>query len=321
VRWTGLRPRDALSDAAHQPGGWMASPPLWLRLAALTAVVLASASCFTALKAALVHAPPMQLVALRLSLGGAALLAVLPPMGIPVVPRRHLWPWIIMLGVAVTAFSYGTMALSLGFTGAGIASVLGNIQPLLAVALGAWLLGERVTRAESLALVIGLVGVLLVAFPATSGVALGGGIGPLLALASSVGLVAASVVVKHVGPDVSRLVLAAWPLVLGSIPLFLVSLALEPGDEIAWSLPFLGLLLFLALPGTALLTLVWYWLLRHGDLGRLSLFFYAVPVAGLGLSWLFYAEPITPRELLGVTVILLAIIPIAAAEWRRSAGS
>jgi drug/metabolite transporter (DMT)-like permease len=49
---------------------------------------------------------------------------------------------------------------------------------------------------------------------------------------------------------------------------------LEPGGEIAWSLPFLGLLLFLALAGTALLTLVWYWLLRHGGLGRLSLFFY-----------------------------------------------
>jgi hypothetical protein len=53
----------------------------------------------------------------------------------------------------------------------------------------------------------------------------------------------------------------------GQHPFVLTSLTLEQGHAISWSLPFLGLLLFLALPGTALLTLGWYWLLRHGDLG------------------------------------------------------
>jgi drug/metabolite transporter (DMT)-like permease len=314
------RPSESRGACASAPGGWLASPPLWLKLAALAAVVLVSASCFVALKAALEHSPPVRLVALRLSIGGLALLALFPVMGIRVVPRRDLWPWIIVLGIAVSAFSYGAMAISLGFTGAGIASVLGNSQPLLAVALGVWLLGERVTRTESLALSLGLVGLLLVAFPATSGMAVGGGIGALLALASSAGLVAASVVVKRLGPDVSRLVLTAWPLVLGSIPLAVISLALEPDREIAWAPPFTGLLLFLALPGTAFLTLVWYWLLRHGDLGRLSLFFYAVPAAGLGISWTVYAEPITPRELVGIMLILGAIAPIVFAEWRNPSG-
>jgi drug/metabolite transporter (DMT)-like permease len=294
----------------------LAVPPRWLRLITLTAVVLASAACFVALKAGLEHAPPARLVAFRLLIGGAFLLAVLAVTGGRLVPRRDLWPWILALGIAVTAFAYGAMAASLVFTGAGIASVLGNSQPLLAVALGVWLLGERIARAEFVALVLGLAGVVLVAFPATSGLAGAGQIGPLLALASSGGLVAASVIVKHVGPDVPRLTLAAWPLVLGSIPLFLISLTLEQGHAISWSLPFLGVLLFLALPGTALLTLGWYWLLRHGDLGRLSLFFYAVPAVGLALSWIAYAEPITPQEMVGIALILLGIAPIAAREWR-----
>jgi hypothetical protein len=161
--------------------------------------VLASAACFVALKAGLEHAPPARLD--RLMIGGASLLAVLAVTGGRLVPRRELWQWILGLGIAVTTFAYGAMAASLVFTGAGIASVLGNSQPLLAVALGVWLLGERIARAEFVALVLGLAGVVLVAFPATSGLAGAGQIGPLLALASSGGLVAASVIVKHVGPD------------------------------------------------------------------------------------------------------------------------
>jgi hypothetical protein len=121
----------------------LAVPPRWLRFITLAAVVLASAACFVALKAGLEHAPPARLVAFRLLIGGASLLAVLAATGGRLVPRRDLWPWILALGIAVTAFAYGAMAASLVFTGAGIASVLGNSQPLLAVALGVWLLGER----------------------------------------------------------------------------------------------------------------------------------------------------------------------------------
>jgi drug/metabolite transporter (DMT)-like permease len=48
----------------------------------------------------------------------------------------------------------------------------------------------------------------------------------------------------------------------------------------------------------------------------LSLFFYAVPAVGLALSWIAYAEPITPQEMVGIALILLGIAPIAAREWR-----
>ncbi|MFB9144931.1 EamA family transporter [Halomonas alkalicola] len=70
------------------------------------------------------------------------------------------------------------------------------------------------------------------------------------------------------------------------------------------------------IPGTALLTLTWYWLLRHGDLGRLSLFFYAVPAVGFGFSWVLYAEPITRQELGGIMLILLSIAAIFSEEWQ-----
>jgi hypothetical protein len=43
--------------------------------------VLASAACFAALKAGLEHAPRARLIAFRLLIGGASLLAVLPATG------------------------------------------------------------------------------------------------------------------------------------------------------------------------------------------------------------------------------------------------
>jgi hypothetical protein len=51
----------------------LAVPPRRLRFITLTAVVLASAACFVALRASLEH-----LVAFRLLIGGASLLAALP---------------------------------------------------------------------------------------------------------------------------------------------------------------------------------------------------------------------------------------------------
>ena len=63
-------------------------------------------------------------------LGGLILLLVL------VIRRKPLWPearlarWILPLGLLATTLTFGAMFASPAYTGAGIASVLGNTQPL-----------------------------------------------------------------------------------------------------------------------------------------------------------------------------------------------
>jgi drug/metabolite transporter (DMT)-like permease len=279
------------------------------RLLIVLGLTLVYALCFVAIKAGLAFAPPLRFAALRGLVGGAALLGLLVASRRALMPPRDSWPWITALAATATTIAFGAMFLSPGRTGAGVAAVLGNLQPVLVPALAATFLGERMSGGKWTALLLGLAGGILIAAPAFAGPA--GVDGPLLALAASLGLAASSIIAKRMQPQLDVLQLTAWQLVAGSLPLLLVSAITEAGVAIAWNSNFLGLLLFLALPGTAIANAVWYWLIRQGDVGRLSMFFFLVPVLGLLLGATVFAEPIGLLEGIGVGLTLAGIGAVA----------
>lgn len=108
------------------------------------------AVCFVAIRLGLPYAPPLRFAALRLLIAGAGLLLMAAVTHQPMCIARRYWPWLLLLSLTAGPLGYGTMFLSPGKAGAGIASVLGNTQPLILVLLGAMLLGEPVTRQKLL---------------------------------------------------------------------------------------------------------------------------------------------------------------------------
>jgi drug/metabolite transporter (DMT)-like permease len=72
------------------------------------------------------------------------------------------------------------------------------------------------------------------------------------------------------------------------------------------------LLLTLALTGTAFPTVVWYWLHQGGDVGRLVLFLFLVPVFGLVVGTFLFGEKL---GLLGVIGVVVTVSGIAVAAW------
>nr|MBF6594851.1 DMT family transporter [Thermaceae bacterium] len=213
-------------------------------------IVLATAACFVLIKAGLAFAPPFLFAALRLLLAGLALGLLLPVLGQPLLPSRSDWPWLGLLALASTAFAYGAMFSSPSLSGAGLAAVLGNVQPLILTGLTVYFLKERFTLSKALALGLGLLGILLMAWPALVSP---GGLevsGAGLALASSLGFAVGSLVIRRLEPP-HLLTLTAWQLLLGSLPLFAGWLLWERGSEVRIGLEFVGLLLVLALAGTA----------------------------------------------------------------------
>ena len=289
-----------------------------LRPLAILAIALVSAACFVAIELGLAYAPPLLFAGLRLLLGGIVLFAVVIVWNKPLLPSRPLWPWLVVLALAASTFAYGSMFLAPKFTGAGVAAVLGNTQPLIAIVLAALFLGERVTRRKVVALVVGLAGVALIAEirPASGAGSL---VGPLLAFASAVGLTAGSVIVKRVGSGSDLLMLSAWQLSLGAVPLLAASLAIERITDLVWTTQFLGLLAFLSVAGTAFLTVAWYGLIRTGELGRLSLVFFLVPAFGLGFAVWLLGESVSRTQGVGLLLVVAALA--AAAKPPTRAGS
>ena len=256
-----------------------------------------------AIEAGLAYAPPLLFAGLRLLIAGIVLFTVAILWNTPLLPARPMWPWLIVLALAASAFAFGSMFLAPRYTGAGVAAVLGNTQPLIAIVLAA--------------LVLGLAGVALIAeFRPASGAATF--VGPLLAFASAMGLTVGSVIVKRVGSGSDLLMLSAWQLSLGAVPLLAVSLATERATDLLWAPQFLGLLAFLSLAGTAFLTVAWYVLIRSGELGRLSLFFFLVPAFGLGLAVWLLGETVSGTQGVGLLLVVAALA--AAASPKRLAG-
>jgi O-acetylserine/cysteine efflux transporter len=243
-------------------------------------IMLATAACFVLIKIGLAYAPPLRFGGLRLLLAGVALLP-LAGSGWRLPPK--LWGPTALLALASSALGYSSMFISPKLTEAGIAVVLGNSQPLVVTLLAAWLLAERLSWGKGLALVLGLAGVSLLAYPAlrSAGTSLDGA---LLALASSLAFALGTVLIKRVNPGTSLIALSAWQLILGSLPLVVASGLFEASQVIRWAPQFIAVLLALALVGTAFVTAGWYWLVQGAEVGRLSQWFFLVPAIGLGLA-------------------------------------
>lgn len=265
------------------------------------------ALCYVAIKAGLPFMAPLRFAGLRALAGGLLMLGLLVALRRPLLPRREDWRWVAGLGITSTTIAFAAMFLSPGLAGAGIASVLGNAQPIFAVALAVPLLGERLTPAKQAALVLGTLGVVLIALPSIAASGAFGVVGPALALGASLSLAVGSVIAKRMGPEVDLLSVSAWQLILGSLPLLVVSGLAEPGAWINLDPRFLGILAFLAVAETALPTPLWYWLLRRDEVGRLSLFLFLVPVLGVVLAAVVFGERISAFEVVGIGATVVAI--------------
>ena len=274
------------------------------RLALVGLLALTYAGCYAAIKAGLAFAPPLRFAGLRALLAGVALLVVVALRERALLPPRRLWGVVLVVAAVGTSIAYGAMFLSPGRTGAGIASVLGNTTPLMAIALAAALLGEPVTRDKAVALVLGFAGVALIAYPALAGPAAYGAAGLALPLVAAAGSATESVVIKRAEVGGAFVRVAAWQYLLGSLPLFALSAWLEPGRPIVWGSRFVLLLAFVALVGTAFATALWYWLLQRDEVGRLALLLFLVPVFGLALAIALFGERLGARVVLGVLVAL-----------------
>ncbi len=288
------------------------------RMALAAAVAAIYAICYSAIKLGLPNAPPLRFGGLRAVIAGASLLALLPFVGRSLLPPRRLWPGVVALATIGTAMAYAAMFSSPGRTGAGLASVLGNITPLIVIAIAVPVLGEQITPAKIVALLLGLTGAFLIAYSkagdgsASCGIAL-----PLLAAA---GFAISSVIVKSMGLGEAVLVVAAWQLLLGGAALLGVSALAEP-RAIVWQPTFVLILLFLGVIGTALTTTVWYWLLQREEVSRLSMVLFLEPALGLGLALLLFDERLALLSMLGIGLIFLAFGAVVIEPSRAAADS
>lgn len=287
-------------------------------MARLGLVIFLWALCFPLITVGLTMAPPLTLAALRASVAGAALL-------LPAVLLRRPWPrgwrvWLTLAGVGIslTAMGFGGMFLAGGQVSPGLATVLANVQPLLAAVLAFFVLGERLGPRRRVGLLLGFAGILLVAAPGFGpGAANSSPLGLAYIGLGAVGVATGNVLLKRLAGQVDLLMATGWQLVLGSIPLGVAARLWEAPQQVTWSLPLLLVLLALGLLGTALAFALWFSLLHRSELNRLNTFTFLTPVFGLIIAATFFDERLQGVEIVGMALILAGVTWISRGPLTR----
>lgn len=272
----------------------------------LAYIIIVSSACYVLILRGLESAPPFAFGGFRTILGGATLLVFSRLSGQRILPERRLWKWLPAVALTATTLTFGSMFLSPGFTGAGLASILGNAQPLFIVLIAFIFLGERLSLQQFMAfglVVIGVVIIILPSFSQSEGALL---TGAALALTTSLAAAIGTVIGRHLKLSGSLLAFSAWQLILGGAVLIVLSLLMKE-PAIQWNLEFFGILIFLAVFNSAVISCGWFWLLQQVKAGELAIYLFLIPVLGVLWAYLFRGEELTLSSMMGGILIFSGI--------------
>ncbi len=280
-------------------------------------VALLWALCYPLISVAVVDAPPVAVAAVRALAAGALVLAYVGLTGRPWPSRRGLVA-VAASGLCYTGVGFAGMFLAGSRVSPGIATVLANVQPLLAAGLGAIVLRESVRGRRAAGLAVSFAGIVIVAVPSATNSADSSVSGMSFIFLGALGVAVGNVLLKRLAGTVDPLVATGGQLLVGGLALVAVA-GVEPT---AWSgriSPSLVIsVIALTVFGTALAAGLWFDLLRRHELVRLNLFSFLTPVLGLVLGALFFSERLRWLEWLGSAVVVVGLIVGSVSRGARA---
>ncbi|HDZ36711.1 MAG TPA: DMT family transporter [Marinobacter sp.] len=279
-------------------------------------VAILWAICFPFISVGLPDAPPLLFASLRALLAGLCLVVIGMKMGRRFHCSLRRLGMLALIGFSYTGMGLGGMFLGAGNVGPGIATVLANAQPLFAAVLSIFVLREAITARVALGLLIGFVGVIVLALPEFD-FGTDRFVGTLYVLGGAVGTAIGNVLLKLQADEGD----GYWPmgiqLILGAIFLFFASLLADEGFEVDWTWSFASAVFILAVPATALMVSLWYWLLARAPLIKLNPFTFLTPAFGLLIGALFFDETFSVVELAGIAITIVGLIVIVVVPSRK----
>ncbi len=261
------------------------------------------------IKLGLEDLPPITFAGIRFVISCAILF--------PLVWVRHLAlpktrsDWFLVVGTGVMSFSlnYGLVFWAEQYITSGLAALLQAMLPAFGLILAhIHVPAERMTWVKIAGVVLGVFGVGVVF---SNQLAISG----RLALAGCVAMVLSAffaaysnVLVKTHGKNLNPAVLAAFQMLFGLVPLLLYGLTFEGNPlRLRWTPLALVCLMYLAVVGTVIAFLMYYWLLQHMDVTKTMLISLVTPVVAVILGMLVLDEQLNWRTLVGGAMIMAGI--------------
>lgn len=226
------------------------------------------------------------------------------------VPRdARNWGLLAWTGLIAFALNYGLIFWGEQRITSGLAAVLQAMIPVFGMIFAHYHLpAERITLRKILGVALGIAGVGLIFYDQMQLESVAALHGSAALIGSSICVAYANVLVKARLQHLDPAVLAAGQMLCGFVPLLIVG-ALWEGNPFAlrWTPQAWLALLYLALVGSAVAFLLYYWLVRRVAVTKTMLIALVTPVLALLIGKLTFDERITWRIAAGSVAILAGI--------------
>jgi drug/metabolite transporter (DMT)-like permease len=271
--------------------------------ASITLLVVVWAVNFIAAKIGLEYLPPLAMASFRVVMAGMVMVPVYfyclrlkafaeaADLGRRGLTRRDLWTFLYLgfFGVTVNQMCF---TIGLHFTSVGHAAVIVGLGPLYILILAVLFSLERATGHKVVGMLIALAGVAVLASengisPQSASIE-----GDAITMAGSIGFAMYAVLGKRVAEKYDTLTITAFSHFAGAL-IVLPAAVFEFNNLYGagnWPVPWQAwvAILYMAVFGSALAYVFYFWLLRYLEASQLSAFTYLLPVLAtvLGIFWL-----------------------------------
>ncbi|WP_433288206.1 EamA family transporter [Micromonospora sp. CA-244673] len=270
---------------------------------------------FVAIELGLRDLPPLVLTALRFVAAAVPLVFLVPR---PSARLRYVVAYGLVLGV----LKFGALftALAAGMS-AGLASLVLQAQALMSVLLAAAVLGERPGRAQVAGVLVGSVGIGVLAIDSGGHATV---IGFVLTLFAAASWAVANLVMRASG-ETRPLSLLVWSSLVPPVPLLGLAGVVDGPQAVLGAISGMSWRALLAVAYVAYVSTlvgfgIWNRLIARYSIARVAPFSLLVPVFGLSAAWLMLDEPVGPTEL-GAAAIILAGLALVVRRSTTDCGN
>jgi drug/metabolite transporter (DMT)-like permease len=281
----------------------MKSRLVWLLLCAIWG------STWLFIKVGLEDLPPITFAGIRFLIAAAVLLSLIGFRRRPLPSTRSDWTLLAVSGVLAFTLNYGLVFWGEQYISSGLASLLQATIPAFGLVIAHFYLPtERMTASKIMGVLMGVAGVGVIfsnQLSASGNRALAGSAALVL---SSICVAFSNVLIKARGKNLDPSIIAAGQMMCGLIPLLLIGIPLEGNPfHFRWTRTAVVSLFYLAIVGSVLAFLLYYWLMRHMDVTKTMLIALVTPVFAVTLGMLVLDEELDWRTFAGGTLIVAGI--------------
>ena len=263
--------------------------------------------------------PPLTFAGIRFVIAILILLAIIWLRRVSLPTSSADWVLLAITGVLSFTLNYGLIFWGEQYVSSGLAALLQATIPAFGLVIAHFYLPtERMTPARIAGVVLGVCGVGVV-FSNQLSVAGGRAFAGSVAMVFSSFFVAYSnVLIKARAAKLDPAIIAATQMFFGLVPLLLIGIPLEGNPfHFHWTMMAVISLFYLALVGSVVAFLLYYWLMRNMDVTKTMLIALVTPVVAVALGMIVLDEQLSWRTVAGGVMIMGGIGLIVATRAKQ----